>query len=79
LSFGVSEPLQRCGIDTQGRLANNFRFARHAGEAVVPLAQNYALALRIGVEDPGCLGDIRRAIARAILTCIESSLLNDER
>jgi hypothetical protein len=51
VSFGVSEPLQRSGIHTHRRFANNLNISWHAGKTVVSLAQNYHPALRVSVDD----------------------------
>lgn len=53
--------MHRSGIDTFGRFADDFKASRHAGEPVVSFVRNYHPALRVGVDDSGCLCDVRRA------------------
>jgi hypothetical protein len=36
-----------------GRLPNHLGVSRHAGETVAALRQNYGIALRVRVDDPG--------------------------
>jgi hypothetical protein len=80
VSLGISKQLHRRGINTHRRFAYNFKIPRHAGKTVVPLTEHDHLALRVGVDDPCRLRDLcwPADIARAILTCVESSLSVDE-
>jgi hypothetical protein len=52
----------------------------HAGETVVALAKHYHLTLRVGADDPGCVGDVGwpGKIALDILICTLSPLSIDE-
>jgi hypothetical protein len=58
VSFGIVVPLHCSRIDTHWRLANEFEISWRARKTVVSFAQNHDLALRIGVDDPGSIGDI---------------------
>jgi hypothetical protein len=51
MGFGVGEPLQRSSVCTHGRIRNHLGISRHTGETVAALAQDYSIALRIGVND----------------------------
>src|SRR5271156_212509 len=59
VSFGVGEPLERKCINAHRWVGHNFWISRHATEAVIPFAQNYCLALCVGVYDPCSAGDVR--------------------
>jgi hypothetical protein len=49
----VRRPLSRRLVQTRRRTARDSGVAGLAGEAIVPLAQNNSLALRVGTNDPG--------------------------
>jgi len=54
----IRTPLSRRLVRTRCGTAKDFGVARLAREAVAAFAQNHSLALRIGADDPGGVGNV---------------------
>jgi hypothetical protein len=74
MSAEVGCPLHRCAIRAHRPIAGNVWIARHTGEAVVPLAEHYHLAVCVRINDScGFATSVGPAdIARAIFACVVS-------